>query len=306
MYKNVFPVLFFLLIILLQTGNAGQRSVIQTNEVVLLFEEPLRNAAKEVVEMFPGVKTELEETLGWRLEFRPTVLLISNSSTLKKMALSSLIVAVAIPQKNLVVIDHSKMRIHPFTIRTTLKHELCHLLLHHYIPRENLPRWLDEGIAQWISDSMGEIIMDRKRSFLNEAILSENYLSINELTVSFPRDNKSLLLAYEESKSLIEYISGKFGRQGVLDILKYLKMGYKVDAAVMKSLSIPLDELERRWHGHLRKRTTWITYLTANLYEILFFLAALITIYGFIKYLVKKKHYKDEDDEDEMLIPWDE
>jgi len=306
MYKNVFPILFVLIIILVQTGNAGQRSVIQTNEVALLFEEQLRNAAKEVVEMFPGVKMELEKTLGWRLGFRPTVLLINNSSILKRMDVSSLIVAVAIPQKNLIVIDHSKVRTPPFRIRTILKHELCHLLLHQYIPRENLPRWLDEGIAQWISDSMGEIIMDRKRSFLNEAILSENYLSINELTVSFPRDNKSLLLAYEESKSFIEYVNGKFGRQGVLDILKYLKMGYKVDAAVMKSLSIPLDELEKRWHGHLRKRTTWITYMTANLYEILFFLAALITIYGFVKLLIKKKHYKDEDDEGEMSIPWDE
>ncbi len=293
MHNTVFSPIFLFVIILFQPVNVEHSSVIETSEVVILFEEPLRSAAREVADIYAGVKMELEETLRWRLNFRPTVLLIKDRETFQKIIGSKLVVAVAIPRKKLVVIDYSRMRKHPFTVGTTLKHELCHLLLHHHIRRSNLPKWLDEGISQWVSDGMAEIITDGRRSFLNEAVLSGNYLSLDELTASFPKDKKSLLLAYEESKSIVEYINSRFGRDGILNVIMYLKEGYDVDAAVLKSLSIPLYELERRWHGHLRRRTTWITYLAANLYEILFFVAALITVYGFIRFLIKKRSYRD-------------
>lgn len=295
--RKVYFSLFLLFIILFRPLYAEQTGIIQTNEVIVLFEEPLGIAAKEVADIYTGLKVELEETLKWRLNFRPTVLLIKNRKLFQKMAGSNLIVAFAIPQKNLVVIDYSKMNTHPFTLEITLKHELCHLLLHHHIRRVNLPKWLDEGISQWVSDGIAEIIMDKKRSVLKEATLSGDYININELAASFPEDKKSLLLAYEESKSLVEYISSKFGRNGILNILKHLKDGYEVDVAILKGLSIPFDELERRWHSHLRKRTTWFPYLTTNLYKILFFLAALMTIYGFIRLLIKKRGYEDEEDD---------
>lgn len=293
-FGKVFLSLFLLFIILFKPLYAQQLDVIQTNEVIILFEEPLRFAAKEVIDMYTGVKVELEETLQWRLNFRPTVLLVKNRKTFQRMAGSNLVVAFAIPQKRLVVIDYSKMNTHPFTLRIILKHELCHLLLHHYIKGANLPKWLDEGVAQWVSDGIAEIIMDKKQSVLSWATLSGNYISINELTANFPEDKKSLFLAYEESKSLVEYISGNFGRNGILNILKALKDGYEVDEAILKALSISFDELERRWHSHLRKRTTWLTYLASNLYGILFFLAALLTIYGYIRLLIKKRGKEDD------------
>ena len=68
-----------------------------------------------------------------------------------------------------------------------------------------------------------------------------------------------------------------------LNILTHLKDGHAIDVAIQKSLSIPLDELERRWQSHLRKKTTWFTYLAANLYGILFFLGALITVWDTLR-----------------------
>jgi len=296
MYNTIFPPLILLFSILFQPLHIDRTDVVETTEVVVFFEKPLRVAAKEIADIYGGLKAELEETLMLRFNFRPTVLLIKSRKTFERMAGSNLIVAFAIPQKRLIVIDYSSMKTHPFTLGTTLKHELCHLLLHHHIGRANLPKWLDEGVSQWVSDGMAEIIIDRKRSLLNEAILSGHYISINELTANFPEDKKSILLAYEESKSLVEFINSEFGRDGILNILKHLKDGYEVDAAIMKGLSIPIGELERRWHYHLRERTTWITFLAVNLYNILFFIAALITIYGFIRLLIRKRGYRDEDD----------
>jgi hypothetical protein len=232
------------------------------------------------------------------VNFRPTVLLVNESETFQRMAGTNLIVAFAVPERNLMVIDYSKMRTDPFTIETTMKHELCHLLLHNNIKEENLPRWLDEGICQWVSDGIAEIIMTQKRSVLDEAVLSGRYISIRALTGRFPRDKRYLVLAYEESKSLVEYMMGAFGEEAVLSVLKYLEDGVEVEEAIIRGLSISLDELESRWLQHLKRKITWVTYLINHLYEILFFLAAMAMIYGFVRRLMKKRAYKDEEEED--------
>jgi len=276
--------------------------IIRNSELIVQFEKPLKNAAKEVETIYPDIKTGLEKTLGWRITFRPTVVLIKDSKTFQKMAGNNQFVAFAVPRKNLMVIDYSKMKTHPFTLEITLRHELCHLLLHHYIREGNLPRWLDEGISQWVSGGMAEIIMDTKRSPLKDATLSGRFIPISALAEEFPKDKKSLLLAYEESKSIVEYMGREYGSNGVLEVLNNLRDGDGVDAAIQQALKIPVQELEMKWHKQLKRRITWFTYLSSNLYEVLFFLAALITIAGFIRLLVRKRNYKDDDDDYEEEV----
>ena len=139
-------------------------------------------------------------------------------------------------------------------------------------------------------------MMDGRKSVFEGASLSKNYISLTRLAGSFPKDERSLQLAYEESKSLIDYINRDFGREGILEILGHLENGYGVDEAIDRSLSISADELERRWYNHLSKRATWFRFLSTNLYGILFFLAALITVGGFIRLIVRKRHYDDDID----------
>ncbi len=288
--------LFALLIVSFKPVYGEQLVTVKGNGVTVLFEEPLRNAAEEVINIYPGLIAELGKKLKWKLDYEPEVLLIKNRKTFQKMARSDLVVAYAVPQRKFIVIDYSRMNISPFNLGTTLKHELCHLLLHHHIPGGRLPKWLDEGVAQWVSDGIAEIIMDRRQSVLTRVALTGNYISINNLAEGFPQDKQALLLAYEESKSFIEYIVGQFGSDGIIKILTNLRNGDEINSAIQKGISISLYELEKNWHAHLSKGIIWLIYLSNNLYEILFFLAALITIFGFLKLLKRKFDYKDSDD----------
>ncbi|MCK5507068.1 MAG: hypothetical protein KAI50_00920, partial [Desulfobacterales bacterium] len=158
--------------------------------------------------------------------------------------------------------------------------------------------WLDEGVAQWVSDGIAEIIMDRRQPILTGVAFTKNYIPINELAEKFPQNKQALLLAYEESKSFVEYIIRRFGSDGLLKILSNLKAGDEINPAIEKSISISLYELEKRWHEHLSSNRLiwWLVYLSNNLYGILFFLAAMITILAFIKLQKKKNDYKDDDD----------
>ena len=296
MTKKVLLLAFFLFITPFQTLHAENTEIIQTDQLSVLFEKPLRIAAKEIVDMYPTLRTELENTLEWTIEFKPTIVLVNDSEKFQEMTGNSLIVAYAVSQRNLIVIDHSKMNTKPFSLGSIIKHELCHLLLHDKISSVILPRWLDEGVSQWVSDGIAEIIMSRKGSILDQAVLSNKLLSLRRLDERFPRDEKSLLLAYEESKSLVEFINQAFGRKGLLDLLKHMEDGDEVDVAILKSFSIPPDELQRRWQTHLKKRITWFSYLANNLYAILFFLAALITVAGFVRVVIKKRRYGDTEE----------
>ena len=295
MIKKVFLSLLFP-IILIKALYGEEIGTVRTEEIIIVFEEPLRTPAIEITKMYPGIKDELEKHIGWKFNFKPKVLLVKNHERFQRMARGRPIVAYALPHKGLTVIDYSIINTHPYTLMPILQHELCHLLLHHHIEDGNLPKWLDEGISQWVSDGIAEIIMERKPSILNEAILSGNLMKIDDLQKNFPNEMRSLLLAYEQSKSFVEYMNREFGRNKVIEVLKYLKDGYKIDMAISKSFSIPLDELERRWNKHIRMKTTWVTYLITNIYEILFFIAALIAIYGFFKLMIKKRMYNDKED----------
>jgi hypothetical protein len=280
-----------------QDTAVAHMNVLSTAEVNIHYAPILKNAAREAAHFYQEAKVELEETFGWQYPVKPEVVLVRNNNDFKRITGYNYIVALAIPTENLIIIDYSKMGQGPFSFKKTMKHEVCHLMLHHHIPGRQLPKWLDEGIAQWVSDGMMELLINPKRQSLDDAILAGNYLPLSELIYSFPRDRQSLWLAYEESKSMVAYLEKRYGREGVLSLLNYLKAGQDIDTAVYKNFSISMDALEKSWQRQLKNRSRIFTFAATHMYEFLFVLAALLTVAGFIRFLLKKRAYKDGEDE---------
>ena len=295
---TIFVLLTFPVLFSPQVLNASERKTMKNDEVIVQFEESLRPVAAEVLRIFPAIKQDLEQKLKSEMTFVPTIQLIRERKRFQKIANNSSVVTVAIAMANLIIIDNSKMKTHPFSLGVTLKHELCHLFLHEYVGQNKLPRWLNEGISQWVSDGITEILMGDDRDLLKKAILSGRHIPINRLMVQFPADEHLLRLSYEESKSIVEYIIKEFGIDGVISILNNIKAGDPVESAIEKGLSISTRELEERWHSYLKKRITWFTYFSSHIYEIIFSFAALILTYGFIRFMIRKRAYKDDEDEE--------
>lgn len=291
--------LLFILILVSQSAYGLPIGLLQDDDITIYFEEPLIHAAEETVRLYPALKHDLEGVFGWRIDFRPTVILFNDSNRFQRTAGSRDAIAYAIPNKNLVVIDYSKMKIDPFTLEGTLRHELCHLLLHSHIQEGRLPKWLDEGIAQWVSGGLADIIINQKGSMLNQAVISHRYMPLSALAGRFPSDRESLILAYEESRHFIEFIIQEYGFNRLLMVLTYLKTENDIESAVQKSFSISFDELEKKWYNRLTGGTAWFMFLANHIYEILFFLVSLALIYGFIKVFLRKRAYArlEEDDQ---------
>jgi hypothetical protein len=262
--------------------------------MIVAYEPSLEGAAGEVLRLYPELKKELQKIFVWRLDIKPQVVLVKNTQTFRKLFRNELFVAFAVPEKDLIVIDYSRMNRHPFSLRITFKHELCHLLLHRHISNHRLARWFEEGICQWASDGIGEIFIDRSGSGLDAAILAGRVLHLRQLTVKFPRDKPSLMLAYEQSKSVVNYIDRQHGKGTILDLLGRLKNGESMEDAAIKSLGISIEELENDWLAQLESTPRWLVYLADNLYGILFFLAALLTILGFVRRMMRRKLWESE------------
>jgi hypothetical protein len=129
--------------------------------------------------------------------------------------------------------------------------------------------------------------------------LADRLLHLRQLTVKFPRDKASLMLAYEQSKSVVNYIDRQHGKTAILDLLGHLRNDESMEAAAIKSLGISVEELENDWLAHLESTPRWLVYLADNLYGILFFLAALLTILGFVRRMMQRKLWENEEANDE-------
>jgi hypothetical protein len=287
-------------LLLLQTSVTAQPLTIENKDIVMVYEKPLESAAAEVVRLYPKLKQELEDFFGWNLAFKPRVVLVHNTQSFQRLARNKLFVAFAVPEKQLVVIDYSKMNTRPFNLSITLKHELCHLLLHGHISRPNLPKWLDEGVCQWVSDGIGEIFVNKGWSGLDAAVMAGRIIPLRQLTDYFPRDGAALILAYEQSKSLINYVDRQYGDQAIMEMLDFLKNGATPETALLNSLAISSRQLENQWLGHLESTPRWLVFLASHLYAIIFFLAAVLTLLGFIRYRRRRQRiyetWEQEDD----------
>ncbi len=286
-------------IFILPSAGVAKPLVMQNDDVIVVYETSLEGAADKVLRLYPDLKQELGQIFPWSLDIRPQVVLVKNTLNFRKLARNEFFVAFAVPDQNLIVIDYSRMNQRPFSLRITFKHELCHLLLQRHISSRHLARWLEEGICQWVSDGIGEILLDKRSSGLDAAIMTDRVLPLSRLANTFPRDKLSLILAYEQSKSVVNFIDRNYGKEAILDLLGHLKNGESIDDAALKSIGITTLELEKDWLNHLERIPRWLVFLADNLYGVLFFLAALLTIFGFVRRIMGRKAWESEETNDE-------
>ncbi len=271
---------------------------IKSQTVLVKFEKGLNKAAEEILKSIPSIREELQLKLGLNSDFPVVILLYKNSRNFRKTVNSDMISAFAIPERRLIVIDYSKTLLHPLETKLIVMHEMCHLILGQHIPRSNLPKWLNEGISQWISGGASEIISPASLNILKRAFISGNTLPFVRLFKTFPSDRNSFILSYEQSKSIVEYIEETYGKGSVQRIIDRLASGTVFNETIEEELSIDFTTLEREWKEKMIMRYTWITYLSNNIYWILFVAGALLTIVAFIRLRKRIRDYKDDDEED--------
>lgn len=279
---------------------SGQFYELGSNGIRILCEPSLKGAAADMGAAYPFLKEKVEAIFGWKLKGTPTLILLGAGASFERMAGSPYAIAFAVPGKNQIVMDGAKLKGNRLHAQDVLKHELCHLLIHQEITRVLVPRWLDEGLAQWASDGVTDIMLDQKGSRLNRAVFNGRLIPLRRLANGFPMRKDRLILAYEESKDFIAYLIDRYGREGFLKLLRRMKQGERISEATQNTFLVSLPTLEVAWQESLQRKVTWFSYLSYYLYEILFALGGLLMGFAAVKVFLRKRAYMKAEMENEQ------
>jgi len=270
---------------------------LETEAVRVLFENRSRSAAERIAALSPPIFRELEASTGLKTAFRPTVIPAVRTEDFRRLGGDRTVVAFALPERQQVVMDLSRFKQRPAMLRAVLKHEYVHLLLHDYIPAGRLPRWLDEGIAQHLSDGLSEYLPGQRQILLGEALAADRVMPLAALAERFPGDDFGRQLAYEQSRSIVGYMVKRYGDGIVADLLTHLTAGLSAGESVRAVSGISLQRLETEWRQRQASPLAWMGRIAGHAYGILFFLAALATLLGFLRLQRRRRNYVDDEDD---------
>lgn len=165
-----------------------------------------------------------------------------------------------------------------YDLKKVFIHEVTHILLgttFHGV--EHIPRWLNEGLAMYVSR---EWSFDRV-STITQAVLTDSLLPLTEITHTFPKKREEVELAYCQSFYLLSFMIDQFGRDTFHRFVRYYSKERILEDALIKVYGINLNRLEKNWHRYLKLRFSWIPIMTST--GTLWFLITLIFLLSYMR-----------------------
>jgi len=166
---------------------------------------------------------------------------------------------VAIPSSRLLVMPTGEgPRVLDPEGRRTLRHEWAHLGLHGYLGDLRVPRWFDEGYAQWASGGFDAMEAWRLRVLLAMGRAP----SMDSLALRWPTDREDARAAYLLSASAIALLLEPSGERGLTLFLERWREGRSFDGALRLTFGVTPGQFEEDWRLHVRSRYGWLLVLS--------------------------------------------
>ncbi len=130
-------------------------------------------------------------------------------------------------------------------VSTVVPHELTHLVFDTAIdnPYRFPPRWLNEGLAVYLSEGYGTF----DRGLVSDAVSNDTLLPLIALSGQFPTDAQKTYLAYAESVSAVDYLVRTQGKPKLFKLVLAYKAGLTDDEAFSQALGTDLLGFQTGW-----------------------------------------------------------
>lgn len=279
-------------------ARGDNEQIFRTRDLLVVGRESDEPTVRYLQQVYAEVTSHLAHALGWTPTSHPTVVLVADRERFQLMSGSPYVSAFAVPSEHVMVISLPAVSSLSYVFQETFEHELCHLTLHDHISSVPIPRWLDEGVCQWVTGSLGELLIGRAEFGAGSVDLAFHAVPLSRIADRFPMEKRALFLAYEQSRSFIDFLSGHYGREALLELLDRMKAGRSVDAATREVFGKPLPVLEEDWLKHIRRASVWLAWGSRYLYEILFFLAAVLSVAASFRLRRKWRDYEEESEDE--------
>ena len=131
-------------------------------------------------------------------------------------------------------------------------HELTHLVIEQVTsnPYNDLPTWLDEGLAMYTEGPLESTFANQLRS----AVLGNELISVPSLSSPFSAYADKATLAYAQSQSVVEFLIKNYGQAKMYQLLAAFHEGSSYDGALTKVYGFDMDGLNTLWHDYIVKK----------------------------------------------------
>ncbi|MCG6957304.1 MAG: hypothetical protein LJF04_15045 [Gemmatimonadetes bacterium] len=185
--------------------------------------------------------------------------------------------AVAIPDRNLMVLpSHEGRSLVDAEGRRVLRHEWAHLGLHQYLGELLVPRWFDEGYAQWASGGW-----DASQAWRLRILLALGRTPpLDSLSLDWPRDEASADAAYLLAASAVAYLLQESGTRGLALFLQRWRDGRSFEGALRLTFGVTSSQFEEDWRSDVRKRYGWLFVFS---HSVVFWLVVGVALLGMVR-----------------------
>lgn len=155
-----------------------------------------------------------------------------------------------------------------------LRHEWAHVGLHQYLEGLRIPRWFDEGYAEWASG--GWNVEEGWR--LRIALATGAGPPLDSLTLAWPRSASEARLAYMLAGTAVEYLVQASGVRGLRVFLEEWRRSGDYEASLRNVYGLTSGQLEERWREYVQGRYGWLFVLSHSAVFWLFLTVLLLVL----------------------------
>lgn len=157
----------------------------------------------------------------------------------------------AYPTRGLIFLKSPRIRPGTYKpLEQVLDHEIVHVLLGQAFAPRPVPRWLQEGLAQWLS---GEAGMDKTRRVLRAPSL----IGLADLATGFPADPVRADLAYAESVEFIKLLAHDHGVEAIQELIALMARNEPFPRAFRAAFGESVAEVDARFQAEYT-RANWM------------------------------------------------
>jgi hypothetical protein len=162
---------------------------------------------------------------------------------------------VAIPSLNRLVMPTGEgVRVVDGEGLRTLRHEWAHLGVSTYLGDLRIPRWFNEGYAQWASGGFDATEAWRLRVL----IATGQAPRMDSLELGWPSGREDARSAYLLAASAVTFLLEAGGETGLRVFLDRWKDQRTFDAAFRDTFGLTVSQFEGDWQRHVKRRYGWL------------------------------------------------
>jgi len=228
-------------------------STLSSPHFVLEFEQADASLASRILDYSERSFEQVSGQLGHAPTKKIRMVLCSSAETFNGMTKGKFPewgAAFAIPSENLIILKSPRLLKRNVSFTEVITHEVTHIILHSFVGKARIPRWLDEGFAMYQSREW----RIGNSWIVGRAALSNSLHDLGDLEVAFPRSEDEANLAYTESFLAVAYIIQQFGKQALIKLLQEVESSGDMEQAMRKTMGIGYERFKRDWMEYTKSR----------------------------------------------------